>query len=50
MDRWQVIKNGIPVGIFNTIEEAEEEYAKYDCDEIRRVDEDDDYHPDCFGD
>lgn len=37
MDRWQVIKNSVPVQICDSIEEAEEVYAKYDCDEIRRV-------------
>lgn len=40
MARWQVIKNSVPVALCNTIEEAEAHYAKYDCDEIRRIDDD----------
>lgn len=37
MDKWQIIKNGTSIGVFSTIEEAEEEYVKQECDEIRRV-------------
>ena len=43
-DRWMVVKNGVPVQICNSIEEAEDVYCKYDCDEIRRVD-DSNYEP-----
>ncbi len=41
--RWMVVKGNVPVQICNSIEEAETVYQKYDCDEIRRVD--DDYEP-----
>lgn len=41
--RWMVVKGNVPVQICNSIEEAEAVYQKYDCDEIRRVD--DDYEP-----
>ena len=37
MDKWQIIRDGVVVGTFDTIEEAEVEYAKSNCDEIRRV-------------
>jgi len=39
--RWQVIKNGIPVGIYPTIEEAEEVYMQFDADEIVDLESDD---------
>lgn len=42
--RWMVVKGNVPVQICNSIEEAETVYQKYDCDEIRRVDDDDDQH------
>jgi len=38
--RLQVLKNGIPVGIYATIEEAEEAYMEFNADEIREVEED----------
>lgn len=41
MERWQVIKGCVPVKLCNTIEEAEKVYVKYDCDEIRRIVDDD---------
>ena len=37
-DRWMVVKGNVPMQICNSIEEAEDIYHKYDCDEIRRVD------------
>jgi len=40
MDRWQVIKGCVPVEVCNSIEEAEKVYVKYDCDEIRRITDD----------
>ena len=40
MERWQVIKNGIPVQLCDTIEEAEQVYAECDADEIRRIEDD----------
>ena len=45
MDRWQVIKGCVPVEVCNTIEEAEAVYVKYDCDEIRRIADDDEEQP-----
>lgn len=39
-DRWQVIKGCVPVQICDTIEEAEGVYAAYECDEIRRIKDD----------
>ena len=36
-NRWQVIKDHMPIQICNTIEEAEKVYQEYDADEIRRV-------------
>ena len=37
MSKWQVIKDHIPIILCDTIEKAEEEYLKYDADEIRRI-------------
>lgn len=45
MDRWQVIKGCVPVEVCNSIEEAEKVYVKYDCDEIRRITDDDEEQP-----
>ena len=39
-DRWQVIKGCVPIQICNSIKEAEDVYAKYECDEIRRIEDD----------
>ena len=36
-DRWQVIKDGRPVQLCNTIDEAEKVYLEWDADEIRRI-------------
>lgn len=36
--RYQVLKNGIPICICNTPEEADEAYAENDADEIRTID------------
>ena len=36
-ERWQLLKDGVPIMICNSIEEAEKEYCKYDCDEMHRV-------------
>ena len=36
-DRWQLLKDGVPIMVCNSIEEAEKEYRKYDCDEMRRI-------------
>jgi hypothetical protein len=47
MDRWQVIKGCVPVQLCDTIEEAEAVYQKYDCDEIRRI-ADEDYEQPLF--
>ena len=38
-ERWQLLKDGVPVMVCNSIEEAEDEYCKHDCDEMRRVQE-----------
>ena len=38
-ERWQLLKDGVPVMVCNSIEEAEDEYCKYDCDEMRGVPE-----------
>lgn len=40
MDRWQVVKDGMPVAVCATIEEAEKEYSMHDADEIRRIKDD----------
>lgn len=45
MERWQVIKGCVPVQLCDTIEEAERVYVKYDCDEIRRITDDDEEQP-----
>ena len=39
-ERWQLLKNGVPVMVCSSIEEAEDEYCKHDCDEIRKIPED----------
>lgn len=39
--RWQVIKNGIPIGVYRNIEEAEAAYLDFDADEIVDIDSDD---------
>lgn len=39
MDRWQVLKDGVPVIMCSTIEEAEKEYIERDADEIRRIED-----------
>lgn len=36
-DRWQVIKDGVPVAVCSSIEEAERFYVEFDADEIRRI-------------
>ena len=36
-DRWQVIKDGMPVQLCDTIEEAEKVYVEHEADEIRRI-------------
>lgn len=41
-DRWLVIKGCVPVEVCNSIEEAEGFYAAYECDEIRRIPDDED--------
>lgn len=38
-DKWQVIKGCVPVQVCNSIEEAEGVYTAYECDEIRRITE-----------
>lgn len=38
-ERWQLLKDGVPVMVCNSIEEAEDEYCKHDCDEMRRIPE-----------
>jgi hypothetical protein len=37
MDRWQVIKDGWPIRLCNTLEEAEEVYIEFEADEIRCI-------------
>lgn len=37
MGRWQVLKNGIPVKVCETSDEAEDTYARFDCDEVREL-------------
>ena len=39
--RWQVLKNGTPVQICSTPEEADEVYLEHDADEIREIEDDD---------
>lgn len=41
-ERWQLLKDGVPVMVCNSIEEAENEYCKHDCDEMRRIPESED--------
>ena len=36
-ERWQLFKDGGPVMVCNSLEEAEDEYCKHDCDEMRRI-------------
>lgn len=36
-DMWQVLKDGAPIGVYATIEEAENAYVEHDADEIRRI-------------
>jgi len=36
---WQVLKNGMPIGVFTSPEEAEKCYAEFEADEIREIDE-----------
>lgn len=36
-ERWQLLKNGVPVMVCSSIEEAEDEYCKHDCDEMRKI-------------
>ena len=43
MSRWMIVKGCVPVQICDTVEEAESVYARYDADEIRKVE--DDYEP-----
>ena len=31
---WQVLKNGIPVGMYSSADEAEQAYMDFDADEI----------------
>lgn len=40
MTRWQVLKDGIPVQLCSSSEEAEEVYAELEADEIRCIEED----------
>ena len=42
-ERWQLLKNGIPVMVCSSIEEAEDAYCKYDCDEMRKIESEDCY-------
>ena len=35
--RFQVLKNGVPVAVCSSIEEAERFYVEFDADEIRRI-------------
>lgn len=39
MERYQVLKNGIPVAVTATLEEAEDLYAKHDADDIREIED-----------
>lgn len=41
-ERWQLLKNGVPVMVCSSIEEAENEYCKHDCDEMRKISESED--------
>ena len=40
MTRWQVLKDGIPVAVCSSAEEADEAYLAYDADEIIQIDDD----------
>ena len=42
MDRWQIMKDGVPIAVCNSIEEAEAKYQEYDGDEIRRISDEED--------
>ena len=35
--RYQILKNGVPVAVVNTPEEADEYYLEYDADEMREI-------------
>lgn len=37
--RWQILKNGMPITMASSPEEADELYLKYDADEIREIDD-----------
>ena len=41
MVRWQVIKDGVPVEVCNSLAEAVQVYEKLDADEIRSIKTDD---------
>lgn len=43
-DRWQVIKDGVPVAVCGTIQEAERYYLDFDADEIRRIKSEEEKH------
>ncbi len=42
MEKWQVLKGSISIGVYDTIEEAEKAYHKCDGDLIRKVKNQDD--------
>ncbi len=35
---YQLLKQGVPVAVVNSVEECDELYLKYDCDEVRELD------------
>ena len=37
MEKWQVLKGSISIGVYDTIEEAEEAYHRCDGDVIRKL-------------
>jgi len=39
MTRWQVLRNGIPIAVCSSIEEAEDVYAEFEADEIEEIED-----------
>lgn len=40
MEKWQILKDGVPVQVCTDINEAEKVYTSIDADEIRRITDD----------
>ena len=39
---YQLLKQGVPVAIAHSAEECDDIYLKYDCDEVREIEMEDD--------